>query len=74
MIKKFSAKVKCPVCHKIHFWNRRQAMAFSEGRSVLLACVCCGANYWAKKSGSGVVINEEKEKDYGLFSETISRE
>lgn len=72
IIRQMSAKIKCPVCRKVHFWNRRQAIAFGEGKSVLLPCVFCGTNYWAKKSGLGVVINEEREKDYGLFSETVS--
>lgn len=70
IIRRMSTKVRCPVCHKAHYWNRRQAMAFSEGKSVLLGCVCCGANYWARKSVCGVVINEEKGS-YGLF-ETVS--
>ena len=72
LIRRISAKVKCPRCRKAHFWNRKQAMAFSERKSVLLPCMFCGCKYWVKKSGCGVVINEAKEADYGIFQKSVS--
>jgi len=60
-VKPISCPVKCPACLVKHFWTRRQAIAYDEGKSVYMTCQACYTRYWVQKQGFSYVVTKERD-------------